>query len=54
MSPETAGALRAMGHKLIDSGRYQGEAESILIDPRTGARFGAADPRLPDTRAVGY
>lgn len=54
MSPDTEALLRAMGHKVVDSGRYQGEAESILIDPETGIRFGAADPRLPDTKAVGY
>jgi gamma-glutamyltranspeptidase/glutathione hydrolase len=54
MSPDTAALLRAMGHTLHDSGRYQGEAESISIDPKTGLRSGAADPRLPDTRAMGY
>ncbi len=54
MSPDTATVLRAMGHTLHDSGRYQGEAESISIDLKTGLRSGAADPRLPDTRAMGY
>jgi gamma-glutamyltranspeptidase/glutathione hydrolase len=54
MSPDTLDKLRAMGHRVIDSGRYQGEAETIWIDPKTGRRHGAADPRHPDTKAIGY
>lgn len=54
MSPDTAGLLRSMGHTVIESGGYQGEAETIWIDARSGRRWGAADPRLPDTRAMGF
>jgi hypothetical protein len=32
----------------------QGDGESIMIDPASGRRIGAADPRKPDARAVGY
>ena len=35
-------------------GAYQGDAESIAIDPKTKLRLGAADPRRGDARAVGY
>jgi gamma-glutamyltranspeptidase/glutathione hydrolase len=54
MSPDTIEKLRAMGHTVVDSGRYQGEAETIWIDPQTARRHGAADPRHPDTKAIGY
>ncbi len=59
-------ALRARGHTLALRNLY-GPAEvvpfielysndtmTILIDPATGVRLGAADPRKPDARAIGY
>jgi gamma-glutamyltranspeptidase / glutathione hydrolase len=33
---------------------YQGDAETIFVDPKTNVRYGAADSRKPDSRAVGY
>jgi gamma-glutamyltranspeptidase/glutathione hydrolase len=58
MSADTARELRTMGHTVRelrpDEGFYQGEAETIAIDPATGQRLGAADPRRADARAVGY
>ena len=54
LSPDTAEKLRAWGHQVVDSGRYQGAAETIWIDPATGRRHGAADPRHPDAKAVGH
>jgi len=58
LDPKTAAALQAMGHKLSlhdnFEGSLQGDGESIMIDPATGHRIGAADPRKPDARAVGY
>ncbi len=45
--------LRQMGHDVRVAGR-QGSAHSIMIDARTGARLGAADPRDRDGGAVGY
>jgi gamma-glutamyltranspeptidase/glutathione hydrolase len=45
--------LEAMGHK-VTFGDEQGTAHSILIDRRTRARLGAADPRDPDAAAVGH
>jgi len=52
-SPEVVKALEAMGHSVRVGGR-QGLAHSILIDPKTGERIGAPDPREPDGGAVGY
>jgi gamma-glutamyltranspeptidase/glutathione hydrolase len=49
----TATVLEALGYKVRVRGR-QGTAHSILIDPRTGARQGAADPRDDDAGAAGY
>lgn len=58
LSADTANALRARGHTLRErqsyEGAYQGDAETILIDPTTGLRLGAADPRKGDSKAVGY
>ncbi|HYK87370.1 MAG TPA: gamma-glutamyltransferase [Acidobacteriota bacterium] len=45
-------ALRARGHNVVVDGTI-GDCQAILIDPRTGVRLGAADPRL-DGRALGY
>ena len=50
--------LIARGHTVRErssyEGAYQGDAETIAIDPKTHLRLGAADPRKPDARAVGY
>ncbi|HYD82426.1 MAG TPA: gamma-glutamyltransferase, partial [Opitutus sp.] len=58
MSTDTAAALRARGHELKErasyEGAYQGDAATIAIDPNSGVHQGAADPRRPDTRAVGF
>ena len=53
LSPEAAAGLRAMGHALEEGGK-QGDAETIALDPHTGLLVGAADPRNPEARAVGY
>jgi gamma-glutamyltranspeptidase/glutathione hydrolase len=45
-------ALEAMGHKVLAQGDM-GDVHAILIDPKTGVRFGASDPRA-DGRTVGY
>ncbi len=51
-------ALLRMGHKLDRSARRPnnrwGDAEGIWIDPKTGKRQGASDPRSKDAAAVGY
>jgi gamma-glutamyltranspeptidase/glutathione hydrolase len=61
-SEEVVAALRAKGHDLRlrrlypnDPPRWsgtQGSAETIVVDPVTGARVGAADPRRPGTAAA--
>lgn len=51
---KTAEALRAMGHKVTVTRSTQGRAHSIKIDPVTGMRVGAADPRDGDSGAVGH
>lgn len=45
--------LRAMGHE-VTTGRGQGRAHSIMVDPDTGDRLGAADPRGADSGASGH
>ena len=52
-SAETVRLLEAMGHT-VQVGGGQGTAHSIMIDPRTGERLGAADPRNPDAGARGH
>jgi gamma-glutamyltranspeptidase/glutathione hydrolase len=58
LSPDTAKLLEGMGHRLAQhnnfEGDYQGDGETILIDPQTGHRLGASDPRRPDARSLGY
>jgi gamma-glutamyltranspeptidase/glutathione hydrolase len=58
MSADVVSALKAKGHTVKErqsyEGAYQGDAESIAIDPKTDVRFGAADPRRADAKAVGY
>jgi gamma-glutamyltranspeptidase/glutathione hydrolase len=49
----TVKQLEAMGHQ-VDVGGSQGLAHSIMIDPATGDRLGAADPRNPDSGARGH
>ena len=53
LPPATVSALEAMGYRLR-AGGGQGTAHSIFVDPKTGARIGAADPRDSDAGAVGY
>ncbi|MDB4914918.1 MAG: ggt [Gemmatimonadetes bacterium] len=49
----TVSALEAMGYH-VKFGSSQGTAHSIAIDPKTGAKIGAADPRDADAGAAGY
>ena len=58
-SSDTLSILRSEGYhlKLLVSplwgNQFLGDAQAILIDPKTGVRMGAADPRR-NGRAVGY
>ncbi len=52
-TPQTVAALQAMGHEVRLRGG-QGRTHCIMIDPATGERLGAADPRDPDAAAVGH
>ena len=58
LSAATAAALRAKGHALKErdsyEGAHQGDAETIAFNSKTGLLLGAADPRKPDSLAVGY
>jgi gamma-glutamyltranspeptidase/glutathione hydrolase len=58
LSPDTAALLTAQGYKLVErdsyEGTYQGDGETIAIDPKTNLRLGASDPRKSDAAAVGY
>jgi len=51
-SSDTVDKLKEAGYHVSVRG-HLGECQAIEIDPRTGWRFGAADPR-GDGRAVGY
>jgi gamma-glutamyltranspeptidase/glutathione hydrolase len=53
VDPATVTELEAMGHQ-VSVGGSQGLAHSIMIDPATGDRLGAADPRNPDAGARGH
>jgi gamma-glutamyltranspeptidase / glutathione hydrolase len=51
-SADTLMELRRAGYKVV-LGDSMGECEAIEVNPRTGWRFGAADPR-GDGKAAGY
>lgn len=54
-APETAAELRRLGHAVREIGPWAATGSEMMIqlDPTTGARFGAADPRR-DGYAIGY
>jgi gamma-glutamyltranspeptidase/glutathione hydrolase len=52
VTPDVVSALEALGHEVQMGGR-QGSANSIGVNPRTGERMGAPDPRSPDSGARG-
>lgn len=52
-SPDTIERLRLMGHRTVMVGE-QGSVMAIYIDLEDGVRYGAADSRGFDSRAVGY
>ena len=58
VSPDTIALLKAKGQNIRERTSYegwsQGDAPSITLDPKTGLRFGATDPRRPDAKASGY
>jgi gamma-glutamyltranspeptidase/glutathione hydrolase len=58
ISADTAAALKARGQNVRERASYegatQGDGESIAIDPKTGMRYGAPDPRRMDAKAAGY
>lgn len=66
LSTDTAELLRARGHRLALRNLYETEGPvlplelypndtmTILVDPASGVRHGAADSRKPDAAAVGY
>jgi gamma-glutamyltranspeptidase / glutathione hydrolase len=63
-SPDTLALLRGDGYTFTLRTLYPnapestahtwGDAETIEIDPKTGLRLGANDPRSPDSAAVGW
>jgi gamma-glutamyltranspeptidase/glutathione hydrolase len=50
--PETRAALEAMGHR-VRTGGIQGDAHTIVVDPKTGLRHGVPDRRRETSRASG-
>jgi gamma-glutamyltranspeptidase/glutathione hydrolase len=53
LAPAVARALSAMGYRFHDV-RSWGSAQAIVVDPRTGVRYGGSDSRTPAGAAVGY
>jgi gamma-glutamyltranspeptidase / glutathione hydrolase len=53
LSTDVRVGLQSMGHILTDAPRYMGDANSILVNPETGMRYGAPDGRT-NSVAVGY
>jgi gamma-glutamyltranspeptidase/glutathione hydrolase len=53
LSPDTLALLRTKGHAVAEKSAM-GSTQSILIDPETGARYGASDPRVRGALTAGY
>ncbi|MDA1333649.1 MAG: gamma-glutamyltransferase [Bacteroidetes bacterium] len=53
ISADTERLYRALGHELTFRGA-QGSAMGIWIDWETGIKYGAADSRAYNSRAIGY
>jgi gamma-glutamyltranspeptidase/glutathione hydrolase len=53
LNADTYAQLEAKGHTFAKKPRYMGDAEGIMIDPGSGMRLGASDPRLGGV-PVGY
>jgi gamma-glutamyltranspeptidase/glutathione hydrolase len=53
-SPDTLKLLRAEGHTIDDHNSYWGDAECIMIDPKTGERLGGHDERSGYGKAAGF
>ncbi len=52
LTPAALAQLRAEGHILAVSADSIGDSETIEVDPATGVRLGASDPRNGDSAAV--
>jgi gamma-glutamyltranspeptidase/glutathione hydrolase len=53
LNRDTRRALERRGHVFAERAGHMGDAEGIMIDPNTGIRLGASDPRLGGV-PVGY
>jgi len=55
LNPDTAKVLAGMGYALQQT-RWQtfGDCEAVMVEPGTGIRLGASDPRNADSAAIGY
>jgi gamma-glutamyltranspeptidase/glutathione hydrolase len=53
LTPQTRQSLESMGYT-FKMRKAIGDDEAILIDPRSGLREGASDPRTPAGLAAGY
>ena len=53
-SPDTLKLLQDEGHTVDDKNAYWGDAECIMIDPKTGERLGGHDERHSYGKAAGF
>jgi gamma-glutamyltranspeptidase/glutathione hydrolase len=53
LNKDTRAALEKRGHVFADKPGNMGDAEGIMIEPKTGIRLGASDPRLGGV-PIGY
>jgi gamma-glutamyltranspeptidase/glutathione hydrolase len=53
-SPDTLKLLQDEGHTIDDRNAYWGDAECIMIDPKTGERLGGHDERHSYGKAAGF
>lgn len=51
--PPTRAALAAMGYRFREISQW-GSAQTVVVDPATGIRYGGSDRRRPSGAAIGY
>jgi gamma-glutamyltranspeptidase/glutathione hydrolase len=52
-TPATLAKLRAMGYRFKEIAKW-GSAQAVIVDPKTGVRYGGTDRRRSDGLAAGY
>jgi gamma-glutamyltranspeptidase len=54
LNGDTQKAMEKLGHKFLLFPDFLGDVQAIMLEPGTGMRLGACDPRRGGSTSVGY